>query len=238
MPIRTVSTQNIPFLTKYIPYALPSGTVECFTVGDMVEYKTSPISFEYFIGESANTVEFLFKNITNETVLEVDVRNFSSSALVTESKDNITSIKIEPLQSQSIKFKVNTDYVNTIDSVLNITGSLNFTVKNVFNNKVVTKSGSLGSTSNNFGDFGITPTPTPTITTSGPTIVPSSTPIVSSTVPAASSQIRITPTPTITRVLYYCCFEDVTNPGTCIGPCTAGTTPCNLLNNSISCLPS
>lgn len=39
---------------------------------------------------------------------------------------------------------------------------------------------------------------------------------------------------------YYCCFEDVTNPGNCVsgGQCFPGTVPCNLLNNSISCTPS
>lgn len=188
MPIKNTTNGSIPYLIGYTPYRLPSGTVECLTVADMFDYNIISTNFDYFIGESSGSIEFIFKNLTNETTIEVDTRRIQSNVLV-DSTENVTFLKIEPLQSQSLKFRLNTSSLDVTSVITTITGALDITVKNIFNNTLATKSGS------NVPSPLATPLPTPSVTPNtsppAPQATPPATPSVTPTQPPVN-----TPSPT------------------------------------------
>lgn len=153
MPIKTAPNGEISYFIDYEPYTLPDGQEEPREVRDMVSVdvqpSTSPSTINYYIGaENSYTLTVTFKNLTNNTILDVraSVPPYaftSNEARLLPSTPNllrrVIEIVLEPQEVKTINMSLDKNELNASSQARFDNFSIPYTVRNRKNGTIVTK---------------------------------------------------------------------------------------------------
>ena len=141
MPIvpNTITQQTNPLFKGFTPYALPSSTVVCDFVSDMVSVdlvpSTPPTKLTYDIGaESTYTNTVSVKNLTNNSSLEVVV--VYDKQIFSMSKEKFT---LAPREETTVNISLNRDGINALPGLNGETKSFTLRVTNLNNGELINK---------------------------------------------------------------------------------------------------
>ncbi len=136
MQIKNFTNGSIPFLVNYEPFVLEANKQTCQSIDDMIEYdeNITTQTFDYELGTN-ETFNFTFpiKNITDNATITIESNYEENVFLQTD------EIILAPGEGKNITVTSNSEYLNTITSVENILFILKFTVTNIMNGQLITK---------------------------------------------------------------------------------------------------
>lgn len=142
MPIKYKASDEIPYLTRYIPYSIPENTLEIENIRQMISYNMIPseipVNINYFIGSATSFVtELFFKNLTDNATLMLAVSydpaifNISANELV-----------LNPGQTLSVIVETDNEYLNK-KMYSNLLTNIIVSVTNVATGEIVVKNTSI-----------------------------------------------------------------------------------------------
>lgn len=150
MPIRNYVTGDVPYLTSYEPFAVPSNVVTVDYINQMISYNLQPLrtpgEITYFIGAKNSYVTTLeVKNLTDNATITGTV-TFNKDVFFVYDEfntyvDGINKVdfSLEPEKTEAFKVEVNKKTLDSTILTAPISALIKITVKNITTNGLVLK---------------------------------------------------------------------------------------------------
>lgn len=122
MPVKTTSTQNIPFLIKNTPPDL-TGITLAENIQDMISYDLypldEPLKVTYQLGSTEELIAFriVFRNLTTNAILRISQKQNKKTLLLLEDNDSIIDnaidLTLNPAETRSLRIFFNNQQLDS-----------------------------------------------------------------------------------------------------------------------------